>query len=72
MAGLVGEAQMVDMMLTGRIYAGAESVSIGLCQYLVEGASFDKAVEIARKAAQNPPLSNFAIISGISHISNMA
>jgi (methylthio)acryloyl-CoA hydratase len=70
--GLVGEARMIDMMLTGRVYSGQEAVSVGLCQYLVEGSSFDKAMEIARKAAQNPPLSNFAITSGIAHIGNMA
>lgn len=71
-ARLVGEARMIDMMLTGRVYAGEEAVAVGLCQYLVEGSSFDKAMEIARKAAQNPPLSNFAITSGIAHIGNMA
>lgn len=70
-ARLVGEARMVDMMLTGRVYSGEEAVAVGLCQYLVEGSSFDKALEIARKAAQNPPLSNFAITSGIAHIGNM-
>lgn len=70
-ARLVGEARMIDMMLTGRIYAGEEAVAVGLCQYLTDGGSFDKAMEIARKAAQNPPLSNFAITSGIAHIGNM-
>ncbi len=70
-ARLVGEARMIDMMLTGRTYAGDEAVAVGLCQYHVAGSSFDKAIEIARKAAQNPPLSNFAITSGIAHIGNM-
>jgi len=70
-ARLVGEARMIDMMLTGRVYTREEAVSVGLCQYLVEGSSMDKAMEIARKAAQNPPLSNFAITSGIAHIGNM-
>lgn len=70
-ARLVGEARMIDMMLTGRVYAGEEAVAVGLCQYLVDGPSIDKAMEIARKAAQNPPLSNFAITSGIGHIGNM-
>jgi (methylthio)acryloyl-CoA hydratase len=70
-ARLVGEARMVDMMLTGRVYSGEEAVSIGLCQYLVDGSSFEKAMAIARKAAENPPLSNFAITSGIAHIGNM-
>lgn len=71
-ARLVGEARMIDMMLTGRVYTREEAVSVGLCQYLVEGSSMDKAMEIARKAAQNLPLSNFAITSGIAHIGNMA
>lgn len=70
-ARLVGEARMIDMMLTGRVYTREEAVSVGLCQYLVEGSSMDKAMEIARKAAQNLPLSNFAITSGIAHIGNM-
>ena len=58
-------------MLTGRVYAGDEAVAVGLCQYSVAGSSLDKALEIARKAAENPPLSNFAITSGIAHIGNM-
>jgi len=71
-ARLVGESRMIDMMLTGRVYSGEEALAVGLCQYLVQGSSYDKAMEIARKAAQNPPLSNFAITSGIAHIGNMA
>ncbi|WP_421849583.1 crotonase/enoyl-CoA hydratase family protein [Oricola sp.] len=71
-AGLVGKARMIDMMLTGRIYRGQEAVDVGLCQYLVDDSSFDKAMELARAAVQNPPLSNFAICSAISHIQNMS
>jgi len=71
-ADLVGKARMVDMMLTGRVYKGQEAVNIGLTQYLVAGSSFDKALELAHAAAQNLPLSNFAICSGISHMQNMS
>ncbi len=71
-ADLVGKARMIDMMLTGRIYKGREAVEVGLCQYLVEGSSEDKAMELARAAAENPPLSNFAICSAISHMQNMS
>jgi enoyl-CoA hydratase/carnithine racemase len=71
-ADLVGKARMIDMMLTGRIYKGQEAVDIGLCQYLVDGSSEDRALELARLAAQNPPLSNFAICSAISHMQNMS
>ena len=70
-AGLVGKARMVDMMLTGRVYQEAEAVSVGLCQYLVDDSEA-KAMELARAAAQNPPLSNFAICSAISHMQNMS
>ncbi len=70
-ADLVGKARMIDMMLTGRIYKGREAVDIGLCQYLVEDSEA-KAMELARIAAKNPPLSNFAICSAIAHMQNMS
>jgi (methylthio)acryloyl-CoA hydratase len=70
-AGLVGKTRMIDMMLTGRIYKGQEAVDVGLTQYLAEDCEA-KAFEIARRAAQNPALSNFAICSAISHVQNMS
>jgi enoyl-CoA hydratase/carnithine racemase len=71
-ADLVGKARMIDMMLMGRVYAREEAERVGLCQYLVDGSSEDKAMELARLAAENPPLSNFAICSAISHMQNMS
>jgi (methylthio)acryloyl-CoA hydratase len=71
-SALVGKARMIDMMLSGRIYQGQEAVDVGLAQYLVTGSSFDKAMELARAAAQNLPLTNFAICSAISHLTNMS
>lgn len=71
-AGLVGKARMIDMMLTGRIYRGQEAVDVGLAQYLVEGSSLETAIALAKRAAENLPLSNFAICSAISHIGNMS
>ena len=71
-ADLVGKARMIDMMLTGRVYKQEEAFHVGLCQYLVEGSSEDKAMEIARTAAENPVLSNFAICSAISHMQSMS
>jgi (methylthio)acryloyl-CoA hydratase len=70
-ADLVGKARMIDMMLTGRIYKGQEAIDVGLAQYLVEDSEA-KAMELALRAAQNPPLSNFAICSAISHMQNMS
>ena len=69
---LVGKSRMIDMMLTGRVYQGQEAVDLGLAQYIVEGSSVEKAIELARKAAQNLPLSNFAICSAVSHLQNMS
>lgn len=69
---LVGKSRMIDMMLTGRVYQGQEAVDLGLAQYIVDGSSFDKALELAHKAAQNLPLSNFAICSAVSHMQNMS
>lgn len=71
-ADLVGKARMIDMMLTGRIYKGDEAIDVGLAQYLVEGSSLDRALELARRAAANLPLTNFAICSAISHMQNMS
>jgi enoyl-CoA hydratase/carnithine racemase len=69
---LVGKARMIDMMLTGRVYQGQEAVDLGLAQYIVEGSSLDAAMDLARKTAENLPLSNFAICSAVSHIQNMS
>ncbi|MDO5648271.1 crotonase/enoyl-CoA hydratase family protein [Paracoccus sp. (in: a-proteobacteria)] len=70
-ADLIGKARMIDMMLSGRLYRGDEAVNVGLCQYLVDDPAA-KAWDIARAAAANPPLSNFAICSAISHMQNMS
>ncbi|MGY6533715.1 MAG: crotonase/enoyl-CoA hydratase family protein [Pararhodobacter sp.] len=70
-ADLVGKARMIDMMLTGRVYQGQEAIAVGLAQYLVDDSE-SKAMELARAAARNEPLSNFAICSAISHMQNMS
>ncbi|MDO5619989.1 MAG: crotonase/enoyl-CoA hydratase family protein [Paracoccus sp. (in: a-proteobacteria)] len=70
-ADLIGKARMIDMMLSGRLYRGTEAVDVGLCQYLVDDPE-TKARDIAANAAKNPPLSNFAICSAISHMQNMS
>ncbi len=69
---LVGKSRMIDMMLTGRVYQGDEAMNVGLAQYMTDGSSFDMAMELASKVAQNLPLSNFAICSAVSHMQNMS
>jgi enoyl-CoA hydratase/carnithine racemase len=68
---LIGKARMIDMMLTGRVYQGQEAIDLGLAQYLVED-SLSHAISIARRCAENLPLTNFAICSAISHMQNMS
>ncbi|MDO5640963.1 MAG: crotonase/enoyl-CoA hydratase family protein [Paracoccus sp. (in: a-proteobacteria)] len=70
-AGLIGKSRMIDMMLTGRLYRGDEALSVGLANYRAEN-SLVKAQEIARRCAENLPLTNFAICSAISHVQNMS
>jgi enoyl-CoA hydratase/carnithine racemase len=69
---LIGKSRMIDMILTGRVYQGQEAVNLGLAQYITEEPSFEKALELADKAAQNLPLTNYAICSAISHLNNMS
>jgi enoyl-CoA hydratase/carnithine racemase len=70
---MIGKYRMIDMILTGRVYQGQEAVDLGLAQYITEpGGSFDKAMELADKIAQNLPLTNFAICSAVSHMNNMS
>lgn len=70
-ADLIGKARMIDMMLTGRVYQGQAAVDLGLAQYLVED-SLAHAIALARRCAENLPLTNFAICSAISHMQNMS
>ena len=71
-ADLIGKSRLVDMMLTGRVYKGQEAVDVGLAQYRTDGSSLEQALAIARRCAQNLPLTNFAICSGVSHMQNMS
>jgi (methylthio)acryloyl-CoA hydratase len=66
---LVGVARMADMMLTGRRYDAEEGLAIGLSQYVVEdGAALDRALELARRIAQNAPQTNFAVVQALPRI----
>jgi len=70
-AALIGKARLVDMMLTGRVYQGLQAVDLGLAQYLVED-SLAFSVDLAKRCADNLPLTNFAICSAVSHMQNMS
>lgn len=66
---LIGVARMRDMMMTGRTYDAADGMAIGLSQYLVRpGEGLAQATALARKAAGNAPLTNFALIHALPRI----
>jgi enoyl-CoA hydratase/carnithine racemase len=66
---LIGAARMTDMMLTGRVYSALEGEKVGMAQYLVpKGQAFEKAVELAKRIAQNAPLTNYALMHALPRI----
>jgi (methylthio)acryloyl-CoA hydratase len=70
---LIGVARMTDMMLTGRTYAADEGERIGLAQYLVaQGSALEKALEIAKRIAENAPMTNFALTHGLPRIAEQS
>ena len=68
-ARLIGVARMTDIMLTGRALSADEAERFGLVQYLVgNGEHYDKAVALAKRIAQNAPLTNWAVVHGLPRI----
>ncbi len=68
---LIGTARMMDMMMTGRTYGAEEGVALGFSQYVVgPGEALPKAIQLARRAAENAPLTNFAIIHALPRIAD--
>lgn len=70
---ILGADRMTEMMLTGRKYNADEGLALGLCHYSVgEGEALPKAQELARKIADNAPLSNYFMIQAIARINDMS
>ncbi len=66
---LVGVSVMTDMMLTGRLFNADEGAQLGLSNYRVpDGEGLDKGLELARKVADNSPMTNFAVIQALPRI----
>ena len=60
-------------MLTGRRYDAVEGERIGLSQYVVEdGSGLDTALGLARKAAGNSPITNYAILQVLPRTAEVA
>ncbi|MDM0115049.1 crotonase/enoyl-CoA hydratase family protein [Variovorax sp. J22R133] len=70
---LIGVPRMTDMMLTGRVYGAEEGERLGFAQYLVaEGTAFDKAIELAKRVAQNAPMTNYALMHALPRIAEQS
>lgn len=66
---LVGLARMTDMMLTGRVLDAEEGQQLGISTYLAgPGGGFAKALELAHRVAENPPVSTFAVLQALPRI----
>ncbi len=72
-ARLIGSQRMGDMMLTGRTVSPQQMEIWGGVSYVVPaGEALTKAMELARAAAGNAPLSNYAIINALPRIRDMS
>ncbi|WP_280548805.1 crotonase/enoyl-CoA hydratase family protein [Halomonas sp. 11-S5] len=70
---IIGPGRMCEMMLTGRLLDADEGQRLGLSHYLVgEGESLAKARQLAERIAENAPMANWAMVSAISRIDDMA
>lgn len=66
---LIGLARMTDMMMTGRVINANEGERIGLTQYVVgQGEGLPKAIELAKKIAQNAEMTNYALMHVLPRI----
>lgn len=66
---LIGVARMMDMMLTGRVIDAEQAERIGLAQYRVPaGEALPKALALARRIAENAPLTNYALTHALPRI----
>jgi enoyl-CoA hydratase/carnithine racemase len=71
-ARLMGVARMTDMMLTGRSIDARTAEAWNVVQYVVpKGEARARAIDLARRAAANASLSNYAVINALPRIAEM-
>lgn len=71
-ARLIGPDRLTEMMLTGRVYSGAEGERLGLVHYVVpEGQALAKAFELAERIARNSRTINTMVMQAIASIGTM-
>ena len=66
---LIGGHRMAEMMLTGRVLNAEEGQVLGLSHYLVApGDGLTTALDLATTVANNPPMTNFAVLQALPRI----
>jgi enoyl-CoA hydratase/carnithine racemase len=69
---LIGIARTTDMLLTGRVVRAEEGHAIGISQYLVgEGEGLPTALALARRVAQNAPMTTYAVMHALPRIAEV-
>lgn len=72
-ARIIGAGRVCEMMLTNRRYDVEEGYALGLVHYRVDaGRSLAEAGRLAEVIIENAPTSNYAIVTALARISNMA
>ena len=66
---LIGVPRMTDLMLTGRVLDAREGLELGISTYLTEPrGGCAKALELAHRMAENPPVSTYAVLQALPRI----
>lgn len=69
---LIGADRLTEMLLTGRVYSGADGERLGLAHYVVpDGEALAKATELAVRIARNSAAINAMVIQAIAQIGTM-
>jgi (methylthio)acryloyl-CoA hydratase len=72
-ARIITPARMVDMMLSARTFDAQRGLDLGLAHELVgDGQALARAQALAAQIATHPPMTNFAIVTGIARINDMS
>ncbi|MBD5634028.1 MAG: crotonase/enoyl-CoA hydratase family protein [Candidatus Eremiobacteraeota bacterium] len=70
---LIGTSRVLEMMLTGRRYSGAEAERIGAVHYVVDDGAGDAfGMQLAQRIAENAVHSNTAIMQALPRIADMS
>ena len=70
---IITPARMVDMMLSARTFDAQRGFDLGLAHEVVaEGQTLVRAKALAKAIATHPPMTNYAIVTGIALINDMS